>query len=153
MKGGRAIYILLNIEKQYVAQAIMMKIYNPNSEKDLLEISRNKYKKLCGSLLISFLVFVIIIISSWSLLNNIYTLNQNKNEPIARNVVQVAVEEAYEKNRVYPVDIDRNIDINFLRDEGFLKINVEMMINENKTFHLNEKNKVIIKNRRATNGK
>lgn len=86
----------------------------------------NPYKKLYKFLLIS-LIFLVIIFSGTHIYMKInYEKAQKENEVIIERVLQLAVSEYIAEYKKNPVDNSGNVDINILKNKGFITINIEL---------------------------
>jgi len=104
---------------------------------------KNKYKKLNNTLLISAILFAIILLGGMFATKYLFTQNSVQNEVVISNVLQMAVEKAYRETKVYPIDVNRRINIKYLEAEGYINIDVESITD--KEFYLDNNNKVQVR--------
>ena len=96
-----------------------------------------------NTLLISAILFAIILLGGMFATKYLFTQNSVQNEVVISNVLQMAVEKAYRETKVYPIDVNRRINIKYLEAEGYINIDVESITD--KEFYLDNNNKVQVR--------
>ena len=93
--------------------------------------------------MISAILFAIILLGGMFATKYLFTQNSVQNEVVISNVLQMAVEKAYRETKVYPIDVNRRINIKYLEAEGYINIDVESITG--KEFYLDNNNKVQVR--------
>lgn len=131
-------------EESLSLQELELFLVEENGKNKLASPYKGGYKKLNNTLLISAVLFVILLLGASLGIRYFFNENSKQNEVVIINVVQMAVEKAYKEKKVYPIDVNRTINIDYLKAEGYINIDIDSVI-PNKEFYLDNNNKVQIR--------
>lgn len=116
----------LENERRRFEEELEMQILNPSyNPTTSYNPYKDGHKKLYRSILISVVIFGILSLGGWYYTKNHYETLSNNNVDMIERAISSSVQQYYNDNGRYPVDIQGNIDYNLLQKRGYLQLNVE----------------------------
>lgn len=95
------------------------------SDTNLSTTYQKKYKKTYSTLLISLTICFIIVLGSWLYYSEKFSAESEQNLESNKRIVNIAVKQYYQDIKKYPINNNREVDIDALKNKGYLTIGVE----------------------------
>ena len=114
-------------EESLSLQELELFLVEENGKNKLASPYKGGYKKLNNTLLISAVLFVILLLGASLGIRYFFNENSKQNEVVIINVVQMAVEKVYKERKFTPL-INRTINIDYLKAEGYINIDIDSVI-------------------------